>query len=262
MNRKEQCKRWDAVARSMPDLFPAFSTQYYRRREIALIRRHFGLLQGRRILKLDLWNEAVNTRLLQWMQSEGAEAFGFDVSHLTASRARGNFGPRGSNAFLVQADIREIPFKHNSFDFVYSMGTIEHINEYRDALREVHRVMKVGGHAIIGVPHKWNPFFRPLLVAALERFDKYPYSPEKSFSYGELRGVLESAGFRVRARTGILIFPGILRMTELFWLRRQFRFFKTVALLLKPFEYLESRWEWLRIFGYLIALVVEKVDGR
>jgi len=40
-------------------------------------------------------------------------------------------------------------------------------------------------------------------------------SPEKSFSYGELRRVVEICGLRVRHRTGILAFPGILRMAEL-----------------------------------------------
>lgn len=260
LNRKEQRERWDAVARALPDLFPAGSTQYYQRREIALIRRYLGLLKDRKILKLDLWNEAVNTRILQWMQSEGAEVFGLDVSQVTTSRALENFGQKCGDAFLVQADIREIPFKDDSFDFVYSMGTIEHIEEYEQALREVYRVLRRGGRAIIGVPHKWNLFLRPLLVRALERFEKYPYSPEKSFSHGELRLALKRVGFRVQARTGILIFPGILRMVELFGLRRQFSVFKIIAPLLKPFEYLENRWEWVRILGYLIALVVEKID--
>ncbi|MBI3940948.1 MAG: class I SAM-dependent methyltransferase [Acidobacteria bacterium] len=255
--RKER-ERWDTIARTMPDLMPAFSTQYYRRREIALIQQHFGLLEGKRVLKLDLWNEAVNTRLLQWIESQGTKAFGFDISHVTASRAYRNCQKDRSHIYLAQGDIRHIPFKSNCFDFVYSMGTIEHIDEYQDALREVHRVLESGGKAIIGVPHKWNLFLRPLLVGGLEWFHRYPYSPEKSFSHREIRRVLETTGFSVQARTGLLAFPGILRMTELFLLRRDIRLYKVLPLLFRPFEYLETRWEWARAFGYLIALVVEK----
>ncbi len=84
---RKQREHWDQLAQTMTDLFPAASTQYYRKCEIALIRRCFGSIQGKRVLKLDLWNEAVNTRILNWMESEGAQAFGMDISYATASRA-------------------------------------------------------------------------------------------------------------------------------------------------------------------------------
>lgn len=242
----------------MPDLFPASSTLYYRRCEIALIRRSVGSLQGKRVLKLDLWNEAVNTRILQWMRSEGAEAFGMDISYVTTSRACRNFQRGEGPLHLVQADIRHIPFESDSFDFIYTMGTIEHIDEYQKALQEVWRVLKVGGKAIIGVPHKWNIFFRPLLVMALDLFDKYPYSPEKSFGFGELRRLVENSGLRVIRRTGILTIPGIIRMADLFFYRRNISLHRLTPFLLWPFEYLETRWAWPGVFGYLMALVAEK----
>lgn len=250
--------RWDALGRSMPDLFPASSTQYYRRCEMALIRRSVGSLQRKKVLKLDLWNEAVNTRILQWMRSQGAEAFGMDISHVTTSRALRAFQQAGGPAYLVQADIRHIPFESDAFDFVYTMGTIEHIDRYQEAVQEVWRVLKVGGKAIIGVPHKWNIFLRPLLVRALDLFDKYPYSPEKSFSAGELRRVVEHSGLRVLRRTGILTIPGIIRMADLFFYRRNIPLHRLTPFFVWPFEYLETRWEWPGVLGYLIALVAEK----
>ncbi len=256
---QDQRERWDGVARTMPDIFHTSSTQYYRRREIALLQRSFGPLKGKRVLKLDLWNEAVNTRILNWMKSQGAEAFGLDFSSVVTSRALQNSGETEGPLHLVQSDIRHIPFATNSFDFVYTMGTIEHIDEYQDAVDEVHRVLKVGGKTIIGVPHKWNIFLRPLLVNALDLFGKYPYSPEKSFSYGELRRVVEKCGLRVRNRTGIMAFPGILRMAELFLYKRKIPLYRLVRPILWPFDRLESRWEWPGLFGYLIALVAEKV---
>ncbi|MFB3072876.1 MAG: class I SAM-dependent methyltransferase [bacterium] len=256
---QDQRERWDGVARTMPDIFHTSSTQYYRRREIALLQRSFGPMKGKRVLKLDLWNEAVNTRILHWMKSQGAEAFGLDFSSVVTSRALQNSGETEGPLHLVQSDIRHIPFATNSFDFVYTMGTIEHIDEYQDAVDEVHRVLKVGGKTIIGVPHKWNIFLRPLLVNALDLFGKYPYSPEKSFSYGELRRVVEKCGLRVRNRTGIMAFPGILRMAELFLYKRKIPLYRLVRPILWPFDRLESRWEWPGLFGYLIALVAEKV---
>ena len=77
---RAQRLRWNEVARAMPDLYPAVSTLYYRDCEIALLQREIGPLRGKRILKLDLWNEAVNTRILNWMCEQGGTCFGLDVS--------------------------------------------------------------------------------------------------------------------------------------------------------------------------------------
>lgn len=252
---------WDAVARGMPDLCGLASTAYYRRCEQALIRREIGPLRGRRMLKLDLWNEAVNTRILNWMAEEGASCFGLDVSREVAGRARRNAHAAGDRLHLVQADIRHVPFADAAFDAVYTMGTIEHIDEYRLAVREVARVLKPGGRAIIGVPHKWNLFLRPLLVTVLDRFGKYPYSPEKSFSARALREVVEQAGLRVTRRTGILTVPGIVRMFDVFLFRRRIVSRRLVPLVLWPFDRLETRWRWPGHFGYLIAVVAEKDEA-
>jgi SAM-dependent methyltransferase len=256
--QRNQRQQWDLIANRMPDILPAPSTSYYRHCEIALIRRFWGSLRGKRVLKLDLWNEAVNTRILNWMQSEGAKTFGVDISFVTTRRARENAFTNGGPLHLCQADIRNLPFESNSFDFVYTMGTIEHIDEYQDALREVHRTLKPGGKAIIGVPHKWNIFLRPLIVRTLDMFGKYPYSPEKSFSSMELRRAVETAGLTVQSRTGILTAPGIIRMADIFCYSRRIPTSMLWRLLLTPFDFLERKVRWAGVFGYLIALVAEK----
>ena len=68
------------------------------------------------------------------------------------------------------------------------------------------------------MPNKLDPFLRPLLVHVLNGSSGlYGYGMEKSFTPGQLRRLLESAGFRVTRRTGVLFIPGWLRMLEL-WL--------------------------------------------
>jgi ubiquinone/menaquinone biosynthesis C-methylase UbiE len=63
----------------------------------------------------------------------------------------------------VVGDVRAIPFREGSVDAVYSMGTIEHFEEYAQAVREIFRVLRPGGTAIVGVLNKLDPFLRPLL---------------------------------------------------------------------------------------------------
>jgi SAM-dependent methyltransferase len=259
--RERQRRQWDGVASSVGDLHGAPSTGYYWRCEIALIERALGPLAGKRVLKLDLWNEAFNTRILHWMREQGAEAYGLDLSRLVAHRAQRNTRAAGQPARLVRADIRELPFPAGAFDAVYTMGTIEHIAEYAQSVAEIGRVLKPGGRAIVGVPHKWNLFLRPLMVWLLDRLGRYHYAPEKSFGAGELRRVVEQAGLAVRWRTGILTIPGILRMADLFFYTRGIPLYRLMPLVLRPFELLETRFRWPGRFGYLMALVADKPAG-
>ncbi len=262
--RERQLRDWDRIAASVRDFHAAPSTQYYRRCEIALLQRSLGSLRGKRVLKLDLWNEAFNTRILDWMREQGAEVVGLDLSRVVAFRARRNAhssGSTGSNTSvpaLLRADIRELPFRAGSFDVVYTMGTIEHIDEYRQAIGEVHRVLKPGGRALIGVPHKWDLFLRPLMVWVLDAFGQYLYAPEKSFSAGELRQDVERTGLRVVERTGILTLPGLLRMADLFFYTRGIPLYRLSPLFLAPFQFAETRWRWPGRFGYLLTVVADK----
>jgi SAM-dependent methyltransferase len=256
--RERQRRTWDGVAASVRDFSAAPSTQYYRRCEIALIESALGDLRGKKILKLDLWNEAFNTRILDWMRSQGADVVGLDLSRVVAERARRNAVAKGHPLKLLRADIRELPFPAGSFDAIYTMGTIEHIDEYRDSLREIHRVLRPGGRAIVGVPHKWNLFLRPLMVWILDAFGQYLYSPEKSFSSGELRRDLEGAGLRPITRTGILTLPGFLRMADLYFYTRGIPLYRLTPLMLAPFQFLETRWRWPGRFGYLLTWVAAK----
>ncbi len=256
--RKLQSFAWDEIARTMPDFSGAPSTLYYRECEIELFRRHAGELRGRKFLKLDLWNEAINTRILKWVSEQGAEVYGMDISHVVSRRAKNNAQADGSSMELIRADIRELPYVDNSFDVVYTMGTIEHIDEYRHAIEEIHRVLKPGGRAIIGVPFKYDIFLRPLLVAVLEAIDKYPYAPEKSFTPSELKKDVSDSGLTVRDRTGILIVPGILRMADVFFHIHRIPLCWLTGALVKPFAWLEKKWRWPGNFGYLLTVVADK----
>ena len=258
--RNRQRSAWDRIAASVGELRGAPSTEYYRRCEIALIERSLGGLAGKRVLKLDLWNEAFNTRILHWMAEQGAEAHGLDLSNVVAHQARRNTRLAGHPPRLVRADIRELPYPESSFDAVYTMGTIEHIDEYVQAIAEVRRVLRPGGRAIIGVPHKWNLFLRPALVWMLDQFGKYAYAPEKSFSAPELRQAIEGTGLRVRERTGILSIPGLLRLADVFCYTRGIALYRLSPVALWPFERLETRYRWPGRFGYLMAMVADKVE--
>lgn len=52
----------------------------------------------------------------------------------------------------VQADACDLPFEDETFDFAICVHTLEHIPDDRQAIREMYRVLKVGGTAVMQVP--------------------------------------------------------------------------------------------------------------
>jgi SAM-dependent methyltransferase len=242
----------------MPAFYDAPSTEYYFECERNLFESFFPDLDGKKVFKTDLWDEAKNTRILKWAADQGAEVYGLDISFPIVKSAQELFRRSSEKCRIMVSDLRQIAYGDESFDYIYSMGTIEHFKEYRQALGEIYRVLKKGGRAIIGVPNKWDPFLRPVLVAFLYRLNLYGYGYEKSFSMRALERMLRDAGFEILERSGILFMPGSLRMLDLFvhvnWPKASF----LVAPFVRPFASLYRAFPSLRRHGYLIASIVKK----
>ena len=249
---------WAGVGERFPDLGGAASTRYYAANEQRLFTEHFPPLEGLRILKTDLWDEAKNTRILGWAAHRGARAYGIDISEPTVRQAGAAFTRDSGPLRAAAADVRALPFRDASFDLIYSMGTIEHFDETEQAVREMARVLKPGGRAIIGVPNRHDPFLRPLLATVMQAVGLYAYGYEKSYSRRALRDMLERAGFTVVAETAILFIPGGLRILDLAchsWCRP---LSKVTAALVWPFVWLDRHVAAVRKHGYLLATVATK----
>lgn len=55
-----------------------------------------------------------------------------------------------------KADVTNLPFEDQSFDFITALDVIEHLDDDVQALREWRRVLKPGGRVFIFVPaHRW-----------------------------------------------------------------------------------------------------------
>lgn len=101
----------------------------------------------------------------------------------------------------VKMDIHEIPFEDNEFDVIFCNHVLEHVADDILAMKEMKRVLKPGGWAILQVP-----FFHPLNKETLEDPSiQSPAEREKAFGqddhvrlYGEDYGKrLASSGFKV-----------------------------------------------------------------
>jgi SAM-dependent methyltransferase len=250
---------WANVGNRFPDLDGAVSTRYYAENEQRLFNELLPPLDGLKILKTDLWDEAKNTRILAWAAAQGALAYGVDISAPTVAQAHAAFN--GHSLYGAVGDVRDLPFPDSSFDAIYSMGTIEHFDETERAIREIARVLKPGGRAIIGVPNRHDPFLRPAFAAVLQALGWYGYGLEKSYSRRTLRDMIERAGLTIGTETAILFLPGWLRMLDL----ACHAWCKPLAGLtgacVWPFAFLDRHVPAVRKHGYLLATVALKTPS-
>src|SRR3954453_4314041 len=249
---------WARVGTRFPDLGGAASTRYYAANEERLFAEHLAPLDGLRILKTDLWDEAKNTRILAWAAARGARPYGVDISEPTVRQGQGAFAATTAPRRAAAGAVRALPFADDSFDAIYSMGTIEHFDETEQAVREMARVLKPGGRAIIGVPNRHDPFLPPLMATVMEALGLYAYGYEKSYSRRALRDMLQRAGFAVTAETAILFIPGTLRILDLAchsWCRP---LSVLTGAMVAPFVWLDRHIPWVRRHGYLLATVAVK----
>ena len=238
--------------------FGAPTTQFYLEEEQRLFRDYFGELQCRKLLKLDLWNEAQNTEVLFRASQQGAECYGIEIAETTARKAWNRSRALAVPIRIAVGEISVLPFPDNAFDYLYTMGTIEHLPKPEDAFAEIARVLKPGGVAIVGVPNKRDPFLFPVASGFLQVMGRYPYGYERSYTNGELGRQLEAQGLRVTHEDGILFFPWFLRFLDMYlWLSWPSAC-RMTSLLLEPFRWIAHHRGLVRRFGYLTVCVARK----
>lgn len=86
---------------------------------------------------------------------------------------------------MVQMDLTDIQYPDNTFDAIYCSHVLEHIPDDRRAMRELYRVLKPGGWAIIHAPiQRKTTIEDPSITTPQGRLRAYGQSDHVR-SYGE-----------------------------------------------------------------------------
>ena len=66
------------------------------------------------------------------------------------------------NIKILQADVTKLPFKEQTFDTIFCFNTLHHIQDFKEALKEISRVLKSQGLFCIMEPTRefFNPIFK------------------------------------------------------------------------------------------------------
>ena len=84
----------------------------------------------------------------------GADYTGVDLTEAAVELARKRFEISGLPGKFQTADAENLEFAEETFDLVYSHGVLHHTPDTAGAVREIHRVLRPGGRAVVMLYHR------------------------------------------------------------------------------------------------------------
>ncbi len=265
-----EARYWNQAVKeltSKSDFDPLLAEQY-RQTHLNLIAGWADITNSRRILKTDLFAEAIHPpRAFLWdLLKANDQIIGIDISAEVTTRARDRaeyYAPHSSMQY-VNCDVRQLPFASNIFDVIVSDSTLDHFHhtpEIATALTELNRILTPGGTLIITMDNKGNftePLFRLWLSLRL-----HPVFVGKTYSVMELKQALANVGFTVMETTSIIHNPRFVTRRIVPLLRKidPVRFNGLVKRCLAFFDSLENK-RTKYITGQFVAAKAVKPPGQ
>ena len=156
---------------------------------------HFPLDSGDRVLDLGCGE---GRHVISAYVAADVHSVGVDLSLHDLQTTREKFAEfeQPDNPYksfsLSSASALALPFADNSFDKVICSEVLEHIADYRGALREIERVLKPGGLFCASVPRRWP---ERVCWALSTAYHQTPGGHLRIFRGSELRREIEALGF-------------------------------------------------------------------
>jgi SAM-dependent methyltransferase len=108
---------------------------------------------GKRVVEVGCGQGVV----LNHLAGRHANVFGVDMSMVSLDRARAGASELGHRVCVSLCDAESLPFPTASFDAAVSFGVLHHTPDTAAAVRELRRVLRPGGLAIVMLYRTGNP---------------------------------------------------------------------------------------------------------
>ena len=192
--------RWDAVGAAWRDTRPH---RLWRRHSDtvnhALFARWLSATPVPRLLKTDVFDEAVSGGLYELLHARARALVGIDIAPVILREA----GRGRADLHRSCADVRALPFADDTFDVVVSNSTLDHLDsldEIRMSLREIYRVLRADGRLLITLDNGRNPMValrNALPLRLLQRLGLVPYQVGTTCGPSRLARLLRETGFTI-----------------------------------------------------------------
>lgn len=129
----------------------------------------------------------------EWLSN--MEMFGYQVKGCEISVSAASLGQSRTGIEIFPGALVDCEYEDNSFDFIRSNHSFEHINNPRETLTKMYNLLKPGGLICIGVPNTcglWSRIFK--------KYWYYLGVPIHVYNYSDtnLKIMMENTGFVIR----------------------------------------------------------------
>lgn len=104
----------------------------------------------------------------------------------------------------VKMDLHHAPFEDNSFDVIFCNHVLEHVDDDKQCMRELYRIMKPGGFGIFQVPIDYSreTTYEDKNIITPEDREKHFWQKDHMRLFGrDYNKQLETVGFKVECNT-------------------------------------------------------------
>ena len=85
---------------------------------------------------------------------KNSKYIGVDISPTQLKAFKNSLDSTSNMPVLIEADVNNLPLKDKSFDVAIACDVLEHVIDPLVVIQEIKRVVKKGGHIIIGIPNE------------------------------------------------------------------------------------------------------------
>jgi sterol 24-C-methyltransferase len=144
------------------------------------------------------------------------EVVGVDLLDFNIKAARRKVQPPQKLEFIV-SDYTKTKLPNSTFDAIYTMETLVHVPDYKQALKEFHRLLKPGGRLVMfEYSHTDESELKPSVAKVITTINTYTAMPSfQKFNHGVLEAAVKNGGFKVESVTDITDY--MKPMLKRFW---------------------------------------------
>jgi ubiquinone/menaquinone biosynthesis C-methylase UbiE len=160
--------------------------------EIRSLRKRVSIANHKVVLELGCGNGTGTKLIKKYFRPKHLYAIDIDPKQIELATKK----IRDKSITFEVADVVKLPYKSESLDLVLDFSVLYHIPNWKEALKEIKRVLKPGGQFILedlsieGLGHDFGKVFRRLFMHTYKR----PYKRDEFFEY------LKSQGWHLTTR--------------------------------------------------------------
>lgn len=187
---------WDSVADVYDGINKKIGSAHYQRFTEAV--KYFKLKPGNKLL--NIWSRTGNAVPYLTENFPAVEIYNLEASPKMIEIANKKYPQHN----FFKTDLASLDFADNFFDGIISLETLEHAPDPEKFLRELYRVLKLGGVLVMSLPPKTAEL--PLGVYDL-LFTNHGEGPHRFLPSKEVKKHLKDIGFELILHKGTLLIP-------------------------------------------------------